>query len=197
MCRPFSLSFLKRKLSVTLFLFLKGVWHEILDFRFCSWIGFPWSPLVSTGALYDFLKKILCDIRNFVFIAGVNDTDNKLFTHFNDTSNKLSLVSLLPAINHCRCRWHRWLGLVPDFHRFQDTYNNNKQQRQHVNKIWKNFLIQKFFSLITGVVDTGDEPLLSNISANFRKNSKWPQWNTLLRSQELKSKISCHTPFYT
>jgi hypothetical protein len=32
----------------------------------------------------------------------------------------------------------------------------------------KNFLT----SFIAGVVNTGDEPLLSNISANFRKNSK-------------------------
>ncbi len=119
-----------RKLSVTLFLLLKGVWQEILDFRFFSWISFHWSLRI-------FLTKIRGDIRNFVFISGVNDNDNKVFTVVNDTSNKLSLVSLLPAIIHCRCRWHRWLGLVPDFHRFKDTYNNNKQRRQHVNKIWK------------------------------------------------------------
>ena len=29
-----------------------------------------------------------------------------------------------------------------------------------------------------GVVDTGGAPLLANISANFRKNSKRPYWYT-------------------
>ncbi len=31
----------------------------------------------------------------------------------------------------------------------------------------------------TGVVDTGGAPLLANISANFRKNSKRSEWDTL------------------
>jgi hypothetical protein len=31
----------------------------------------------------------------------------------------------------------------------------------------------------TGVVDTGGAPLLANISANFRKNSKRSKWDTL------------------
>jgi hypothetical protein len=30
-----------------------------------------------------------------------------------------------------------------------------------------------------GVVDTGGVPLLTNISANFRKNSKQSEWDTL------------------
>jgi hypothetical protein len=29
-----------------------------------------------------------------------------------------------------------------------------------------------FFSFIAGVIDTGDQPLLTNISTNFRKNSR-------------------------
>jgi hypothetical protein len=37
-------------------------------------------------------------------------------------------------------------------------------------------LVAKF---ATGVVDTGGAPLLANISANFRKNSKGSQWDTL------------------
>jgi hypothetical protein len=32
---------------------------------------------------------------------------------------------------------------------------------------------------IAGVVDTGDKYSFANISANFRKNSKRPHWNTL------------------
>jgi hypothetical protein len=31
----------------------------------------------------------------------------------------------------------------------------------------------------TGVVDTGGAPLLANISANFRENSKRSSWDTL------------------
>jgi hypothetical protein len=31
---------------------------------------------------------------------------------------------------------------------------------------------------IAGVIDTGDKYSFANISANFRKNSKRPQWNT-------------------
>jgi hypothetical protein len=50
----------------------------------------------------------------------LHDTSDKLFTGVNDTGDKLSLVSLLPAINYCRCRF----TLVPDFHRFNDTGDN-------------------------------------------------------------------------
>jgi hypothetical protein len=35
------------------------------------------------------------DIRNFVFISGVNDNGDKLFTGVNDTGNILSPVLLL------------------------------------------------------------------------------------------------------
>jgi hypothetical protein len=40
--------------------------------------------------------------------------------------------------------------------------------------------------------------LLLNISANFRKNSRWPPWYTqgeLIHEKNLKSKIWCQTPF--
>ncbi len=33
----------------------------------------------------------------------------------------------------------------------------------------KKHLVYKFFPVISGVVDAGNQPLLSNISANFRK----------------------------
>jgi hypothetical protein len=32
--------------------------------------------------------------------------------------------------------------------------------------------------LIASVIDTGDKHSFANISANFRKHSKRPQWNT-------------------
>jgi hypothetical protein len=45
------------------------------------------------------LTKIRGDIHNFVFMAGVNDTIDNLFTSVVATGDKLSQVSLLPAIN--------------------------------------------------------------------------------------------------
>jgi hypothetical protein len=45
------------------------------------------------------------------------------------------------------------------------------------NKIIKIFLLEGFFHLpCTGVADTGGKPWAANISANFRKNSKRPEW---------------------
>ncbi len=59
--------------------------------------------------------------------------------------------------------------------------------------------------LIAGVVVTGDKHKVANISTNFRKNSKWPDWYTvysgawrkLIHEENLESKISCPTPFKT
>ncbi len=80
--------------------------------------------------------------------------------HFKD---KLSPVSLFPAIICCRFHWHRWLSRVPGFcYKFHDNGDyfiagNNDTKNNFIN----------------GVVNTGDKPLLSNISGNFCKNSKW------------------------
>jgi hypothetical protein len=53
---------------------------------------------------------------------------------------------------------------------------------------------------IAGVVDTGDKYSFANISANFRKIQNGPTeylgaWGTLIHEKNLKSKISCQTPF--
>ncbi len=56
----------------------------------------------------------------------------------------------------------------------------------------------KFFA---GVIGTSDKHSFVNISANFWKHSKRPQWNTwgawgtLIHEKNLKSKISCQTPY--
>jgi hypothetical protein len=51
------------------------------------------GPLsVPEGSLQIF-TKIHGDIRNLVFIAGVNNTGDKLFIGVNDTRDKLLLVS--------------------------------------------------------------------------------------------------------
>jgi hypothetical protein len=61
---------------------LKGVWHEIFDFRFFSWISFLRVPEYPFGAISN-LKKNCVAIHNFVFIAIVADTgDNSLTEHF-------------------------------------------------------------------------------------------------------------------
>jgi hypothetical protein len=54
---------------------------------------FSQAPEFSMGPFR--ITKILRDNRNFVFIADVSDTNNKLFTSENDTGDKLSPVSLL------------------------------------------------------------------------------------------------------
>ncbi len=76
---------------------------------------------------------------------------------------------------------------------------------------WEKIWDRKFFLIVSGaddtgeqhitvVNDTGDKHKVANISANSRKNSKWPQWgtegpeeNVLIKN--LKTKISCQTPF--
>ncbi len=63
---------------------LKGVWHEIFGFRFFSWISVPQAPKYSIGAILNFFG----DIRELMFITGVNDTGNKLFSGANDTGEK-------------------------------------------------------------------------------------------------------------
>ncbi len=83
------------------------------------------SPEYPIGIVSNF-TKIRLDIRNSVFIAGVNDTSVKLFFCVNDTGDKLLPVSLLPAICHSRC--------------------------QNMEKL----SVSKTFSSIAGVVDTGD-----------------------------------------
>ncbi len=47
--------------------------------------------------------KLRKDIRNFVFLSPVISCSPSV----NDTGNKLSPVSLLPAINYCRCNCQR------------------------------------------------------------------------------------------
>ncbi len=66
---------------------LKGVWHEIFDFRFFSWLSVPWAHEYSLGAVSNFFENSRRYSRMNV-ITGVNDTGDKLFTGVNDTGNK-------------------------------------------------------------------------------------------------------------
>jgi hypothetical protein len=56
---------------------------------------------ISLGP-FQIFTQIRGDTRKFVFIASVVDTGDELFTGVNDASDKLSPVSLLPAINYRR-----------------------------------------------------------------------------------------------
>ncbi len=62
------------------------------------------GPLSIRLCPFRICSKIRGDIGNSVFIAGIKDTSDKLFTVVNDTGEKLSLVSLLSAINYYQCR---------------------------------------------------------------------------------------------
>ncbi len=65
----------------------------------------------------------------------------------------------------------------------------------------KKLPVSKIFPFIAGVVDTGDQPLLSNISANFEKIWKMARIGysrargKLIHEKSLKSKISGQTLF--
>ena len=71
---------------------LKGVWHEIF-----ATSGFfhesvsPRPPSLPLGPFWIF-SKIRGDIRELLFITGVNDTGNKLFSGVNDTGKKFIAV---------------------------------------------------------------------------------------------------------
>ncbi len=66
---------------------LKGVWHEIFDFSFLSWISVPQAPEYSIRIISTF-SKMRQDNREWMFITGVNDTGDKLFGGVNDTADK-------------------------------------------------------------------------------------------------------------
>jgi hypothetical protein len=48
----------------------------------------PQGPQVFHWSLFEFFAKIRGDIRELMFITGVNDTGDKLFSGVNDTGEK-------------------------------------------------------------------------------------------------------------
>ncbi len=67
---------------------LKGVWHEIFDFKFFFRESVsPRPPSIPLKPFWIF-SKIRGDIRELMFITVVNDTGDKLFSGVNDTSEK-------------------------------------------------------------------------------------------------------------
>ncbi len=66
---------------------LKGVWHEIFELRFFHESVSSRPISIPLGPFWIF-SKIRGDIRELMFIAGVNDTGEKLFSGVNDTGEK-------------------------------------------------------------------------------------------------------------
>ncbi len=139
---------------------LKGQCHKIFCFRFFPWIIFPQVP----------------------------ENNIRIISNFFENSRRYSQVKV-----HHRCQQHRWqichrykqnrwqiMGTISGCRHLKVNlkakiyiYINSTTQRCP-NKIIKIFLLEDFFHLppvsLTPVVYL--EP--RNISANFRKNSKWP-----------------------
>ncbi len=182
-------------------IYLKGFWHEIFDFRF-----FPES--VSPGPLsiplwsFQLFLKIRGDNREWMFIAVSTTPAIKFFP----------AVSLIPVINNQKA-WN--LSQVSTTPRKNCSAVSTSPEKNflavsttpairesclYINKIWKN-LHFKIFSFIAGVVDTADKHLFAIFSANFWKKVETIHMGysgargTLIYEKNLKSKVSCQTPF--
>jgi hypothetical protein len=88
---------------------LKGVWHEIFDFKFFFHESVsPRLPSIPLELFWIFLK-ILGDICELMFITGVKDTGDKLFSGVNNTGEKFigGVVDTGEQFIFPRCRWYR------------------------------------------------------------------------------------------
>ncbi len=65
---------------------LKGVWHEVFNFRFLHESVSPRPPSILLEPFWIF-SKISGDICALMFITGVNDTGDKLFSGVVDTGD--------------------------------------------------------------------------------------------------------------
>jgi hypothetical protein len=95
----------------------------------------------------------------------------------NETGENLLLMLMPPAMKQLQ-RHYCSLPTPQNEHTIKNHYmivNSNLTAPQQ-NK--KKLPVSNVFPFIADVVDTGDQPLLSNISGNFRKNLKWPLWDT-------------------
>ncbi len=153
---------------------------------------FVWSPLGSKGNIYRYHRRRwqICHWCQQHWRQILPPVHLVLLT---PVAN-LPPVSTIPAANlppvaNChryqrhrrqichRCRWHLWqiMGTISGYRHLKVhlkakiyIYVNSTTQRCP-NKIIKVFLLEDFFPFATG-----GAPWAANISANFRKISKWP-----------------------
>ncbi len=75
---------------------------------FFSWISFPRVPSIPLGP-FPIFSKICRDIHKWIFIIGVNDTSDKLFTSVINTTD----YSLSPIFSNRRwCHWYRMIPAI-------------------------------------------------------------------------------------
>jgi hypothetical protein len=126
--------------------------------------SYPIETFLPSSSLEDLSSLILYPF----FATGVIDTGDKFAAGVVVTGGKLPPLSLIPAANLPPVSLTPVANLPP----VSTTLAK---------------LVAKFAAgvadtggkFVTGVVDTGRAPLLTNISANFRKNSKRSEWGTL------------------
>ncbi len=80
----------------------KGVWHEIFNFRFSSWISFPRTRWVSQWGRFKFLRKFAAIFT--ILWSPVSTTAVVRCSSKNNTGDELSPVSLL---SNLAGHWHR------------------------------------------------------------------------------------------
>ncbi len=140
--------------------------------------------------------------------ASVVDTSGKFATGVNDASGKLPPVSMTPAANSRRCRWHRWqtmgaiIKLLTTSNELEKKiylYANSTSQRCP-KEIIKHFLIEDFF-LLPPVSLTPVANLELQISPRiFKKLLNGPNGifrglGELIHEKNQTQKISWHCPF--
>ncbi len=100
---------------------LKGQCHEIICFRFFSWIFFPQAPEITLGS-FRILSKIRGEIRKWRCTTGINDTGGR---------------QILPLV---------LLALLKPGGKFATGVNEGNSTTQSCSKkIMKTFLIEDFF----------------------------------------------------
>ncbi len=137
--------------TMLIFLFIKRVWHEIFVFRFFHESVSPGSWISRCGH-FEFLQKfaILC-------LSPMSLTPAISCSPLNETGDNLSPMKQLQR--HQLASTSKWTKRKKSVHEC-------KQQPISIStKKEKNSCLKFFFPFIAGVVDTGDQLLLSNISS--------------------------------
>ncbi len=139
-------------LEIMIFKFLvilKGQCHEIFCFWFFSWINFPQAPEYSIKTVSNFFESL----RRYSQLKVCHRCQHIYkFLHSSSLSGVCSLI-LFPL--------------------FATGVNNTRETGGKIYRQCHWYRGQICHRCRWYRRDTGGEPWLANISANFRKNSKW------------------------